>query len=206
VPGAAHGAWPTLRAMGCKRPKGARSEPKASEAPECRLLAGTEPAKARPKGRRVARAVAGAWLAGATALPAVPAASEADRDAPVEASEAAREPGDPAPTLVAAVESDVREADELLRGARFEEAIARIDAIRGRLEGLDGGDAGPRLRARTEVMAATAYVALDREDAARECFRHALAAEPALDLDPTTTAPKVLRVFRAVREEPRGPR
>ena len=190
--------------MGCKRPKGpellwssARSEPQASEA--------RAPAKACLRRRFVALVVAGAWLAGAAALPAVPATGEEGRDAPVAASEAAREPGDPAPTL-AAVESAVREADELLRGARFEAALAQSEGIRGKLEGFEGGDVGRHLRARTEVMAATAYVALDREDAARECFRRALAAEPALDLDPATTAPKVLRVFRAVREEPRGPR
>ncbi len=145
------------------------------------------------------------WLAGAAAPAAVSAASETDGDAPAGAPEAAREPSDP-PATPGAVESGVRAADQLLREARFEEALARIEGIRGELAVFGAGDAGRRLRARTEVVAATAYVALDREDAARECFRRALAAEPALDLDPATTAPKVLRVFRAVRAEPRGAR
>jgi hypothetical protein len=59
---------------------------------------------------------------------------------------------------------------------------------------------------RNEVVAATAHVALDQEAAARESFRRALGAEPALDLDPAATPPKVLRVFLAVRAEPRETR
>jgi tetratricopeptide (TPR) repeat protein len=103
-----------------------------------------------------------------------------------------------------ATASAVDEVDALLRAARFEEAVARADALR---EGFEAGPAtGELQRVRLEVVAGTAYVALEREDAARECFRRALAAEPALDLDPAATSPKVLRVFRSVRAEPRASR
>jgi len=149
----------------------------------------------------IERAIAFAWIVAAAALPALSAPGQQDRPAPAAQPEPARKPADAKPSL-ASVESEARAADELMQGARFEEALTRIESIRRKLGALEG-DAARRLRARTEVMAATAYVALDREDAARECFRRALAAEPALDLDPATTAPKVLRVFRSVREEPR---
>jgi hypothetical protein len=152
--------------------------------------------------RGAARVVAMAWLAALG--PALPAAGETDRDAANGGAAPTRAPDAPTP-VPGAVESELRAADQLLRDARFEEALARIDGMRGELDGVTG-DAGRRLRARTEVMAATAYLALDREQAARECFRRALAAEPVLDLDPAATPPKVLRVFRAVREEPRSAR
>jgi hypothetical protein len=98
----------------------------------------------------------------------------------------------------------IEELDALVRAARFEEAIVRADGMRAQLG--SGAADGELLRVRVEVTAATAYVALEREDAARDCFRRALAVEPALDLDPASTAPKVLRVDRSVRAEPRSVR
>src|SRR5262245_8601230 len=152
----------------------------------------------RRPGRRFGIAVAAAWLVLA---------------APAPAQEPPHEPALPQPPAApgdtpgaAEVEGMMRAADTLLREARFEEALERTEELRGEIAGLGDGADARRLRARNEVMAATAHVALDQEEAARECFRRALAAEPALDLDPATTAPKVLRVFRAVRAEPRGAR
>jgi hypothetical protein len=103
-----------------------------------------------------------------------------------------------------AIADALEELDAQVRAARFEEAVARADGMRAAL-GPESAD-DPLLRVRLEVTAATAYVALDRESAARDCFRRALVAEPALDLDPASTAPKVLRVFRSVRAEPRSSR
>ena len=145
--------------------------------------------------RRLGIAVAAAWLA----LAAPPSAR---------AQEAPGVPAVPPGEAVGAaeVEGGLRAADTLLREARFEEALERTEELRGEIAALGDGAGARRLRARNEVMAATAHVALDQEEAARECFRRALAAEPALDLDPAETAPKVLRVFRAVRAEPRGAR
>jgi hypothetical protein len=137
-----------------------------------------------------ARACAAAWALLCVAAPpglAEPAPAPAGQDAALRRAPSA---------------SAADEVDALLRAARFEEAVARGDALREEL----GTAEGERLRVRLEVAAGTAYVALEREEAARECFRRALAAEPALDLDPAATAPKVLRVFRSVRAEPRSSR
>jgi hypothetical protein len=137
-----------------------------------------------------ARACAAAWallcIAASPAL-AQPAPDAAGEDAALRRAPSA---------------SAADEIDALLRAARFEEAVARGDLLREEL----GADEAELLRVRLEVATGTAYVALEREDAARECFRRALVAEPALDLDPAATAPKVLRVFRSVRAEPRSSR
>jgi tetratricopeptide (TPR) repeat protein len=137
-----------------------------------------------------ARACAAAW-----ALLCAAASIALAEPAPAPAGERSAERSAPPASAVA-------EIDALLRAARFEEAAARSDALR---EELGSGEA-LLLRAQLEVAAGTAYVALEREDAARECFRRALSAEPALDLDPAATSPKVLRVFRSVRAEPRRSR
>ena len=63
-----------------------------------------------------------------------------------------------------------------------------------------GSEQGAReRRARADVVAATAQVALGRDDEARRSFERALAADPALRLDPATTSPKVRRAFDAAR-------
>jgi hypothetical protein len=150
-------------------------------------------------GRCLALALAAAPLAGsAVAFRRAAAQGAPEREAPAgETSRAAdRE----------ALETSLRAADDLLRAARFEEALAATDALRRELARVREPADARSLEVRNEVVAATAHVALDQEDAARECFRRALAAEPALDLDPAATPPKVLRVFRAVRAEPRDPR
>ena len=100
----------------------------------------------------------------------------------------------------------VDELDALLREARFDEVVERADRLREELDAAGEGADLRRLRVRLEVAAATAEVALDRPQAARDAFRRALAAEPALDLAPEATAPKVLRVFRTVRAEARAQR
>ena len=176
VPQAAHGPCPTLRAMGWV---------------EERLRHG------------LGRFLLAAALSAGAGVPAARAQSGAQE--PAGALEAAVESTAPA-ARQAALEGEVRTADALLREARFEEALDLTDRIRASLGTLGDGSEARRLRVRTEVAAATAHVALEQEEAARGCFRRALAAEPALDLDPAATAPKVLRVFRSVRSEPRGSR
>lgn len=151
-------------------------------------------------GRGLARALA-ALLLGASAAPATSAPQESAPESP--AGEAPHGAAVPDP---GALEGRLRAADELLRAARFEEAVVETDALRGELALLGPRLDVRRLQVRNEVTAATARMALDEEDAARECFRRALAAEPALDLDPAATPPKVLRAFLAVRAEPRDAR
>jgi hypothetical protein len=153
--------------------------------------------------RGLGRALLVVSLAGAGAAPAARAQSEARPHPQPGALASPGEPADPAGAGASALEDEVRAADALLREARFEEALERTDRIRADLGPLGDGAEARHLRVRTEVVAATAHVALEHEDAARGCFRRALDAEPALDLDPAATAPKVLRVFRAVRAEPR---
>jgi len=149
---------------------------------------------------RHARAWAAAWallcVAASTAI--------AQPGAPRDAQPAPAAPGEDAAGPRAPTAGAVDEVDALLRAARFEEAVARAEAFREELGA--GAVESELLRVQLEVTAGTAYLALEREDAARECFRRALAAEPALDLDPEDTAPKVLRVFRSVRAEPRSSR
>jgi hypothetical protein len=144
---------------------------------------------------RRAAATAAVWLLLALAAPGALAQPAA----------APRSPGDASGAL-APTEADVRDLDTLLRAARFEEVVEGADRLREELDAGGEGSDVRRLRVRLEVAAGTAEVALDHADAARGCFRRALAAEPALDLDPDAIAPKVLRVFRSVRAEARAPR
>ncbi len=81
-----------------------------------------------------------------------------------------------------------------VRGARFEEALARVDGVRPRLR-------EPRARAELEVLAATASLALGRDRDARRQFAAALRADPDLRLDPFEHSPKLRALFAAVRAE-----
>jgi hypothetical protein len=96
-----------------------------------------------------------------------------------------------------ALDSVLAEAEGLLRAARFEESLGRIERARRMLPGDDA--AGAR-RARLEALAATAQVALGRDREARESFGAALRADPSFRLDARSTSPKVMRAFDAARE------
>lgn len=101
--------------------------------------------------------------------------------------------------LVAAAQRRLDGARQLLHQARFEDALAGLDRAR---KGLATAPNDPRigaLRAQVDVLAATANVALGRDDAARASFARALAAQPDLKLDPKTTSPKVFGLFQQMR-------
>jgi hypothetical protein len=49
------------------------------------------------------------------------------------------------------------------------------------------------------VLAATAEIALGREDAARASLERALRIQPGLNLDPVRHSPKLVRLFQEVR-------
>ena len=56
-------------------------------------------------------------------------------------------------------------------------------------------------RARLEVLAATAQLAFEREDAARRSLERALGADPRLEIDPATSPAKLLRLFESVKAQ-----
>jgi hypothetical protein len=98
------------------------------------------------------------------------------------------------------VDALLGQADGLLRAARFEEALGRLDEARRKLTRARG-DAATSRRARLEGLAGTANVALGRDAEARQRFDSALRADPGFRLDPSTTSPKVMRAFDAARGE-----
>jgi hypothetical protein len=86
-----------------------------------------------------------------------------------------------------------------VRTAQFEQALASAPGLRQRLANAPAGGTRTSLIAQAEVLAATAELALGKSDAAEKSLRRALAVDPALALDPTTTPPKVLRALEAAR-------
>jgi hypothetical protein len=109
-------------------------------------------------------------------------------------------PPPPAPLPAPAVEA-LAETERALFEARFEDALAW--AARGRAA-FTSAPSAPRERARLEVLAATAALALGREEEARRAAGAALAAEPGLELDPVRHSPKVVSLFESVRSGEEG--
>jgi hypothetical protein len=97
--------------------------------------------------------------------------------------------------------SAVSVLERQVRGAQFEKALAEVPALRAQLARAPRSGTRTSLIAQTEVLAATAEIALGRSDAARTSLRRALDADPGLALDASTTAPKVLRALAAARGE-----
>jgi len=122
--------------------------------------------------------------------------------APRAAPAVAAEPPAQAPRLTAesfrAADHELAQAETLNRQARFEEALASADRARTALPIGWSADVQQR-RARIEAAAATAQVALGREQEARRSFGQALQADPAFRLDARSTSPKVMRAFDAAR-------
>src|SRR5262249_15516003 len=107
----------------------------------------------------------------------------------------------PAPHSTAKLDASLDRADELLRAARFQDALTELERARGRVAALEssGSPAASAKRARLEVMAGTAWVALGADVAAEESFTRALRADAGLTLDPAQTSPKVIRSFEQSR-------
>jgi len=101
----------------------------------------------------------------------------------------------------AEVDALVEQTAELVRNARFEDALASAELARQRAANLSG-EARATRSANLEVWAATAALALGRDDEARQGLARALEADPSLSLDAGTTSPKVRRALEAVRAEP----
>lgn len=103
-------------------------------------------------------------------------------------------PPEPAPQPTADFAARLAELEQRVKSARFEEALS--DAVEVRRAAP-----GPGERARVEVLAATAALALGRREEADVHLGLALAEQPDLALDPATTPPKVRRALDRVRAE-----
>ena len=100
---------------------------------------------------------------------------------------------------LAQVDQELAEIDRLLATAHFHTALAVLGATRDLLDRF-GED--PQLgvrRARLEVMAATAEVALGQRTPARRSMLRALRAAPDLTLDEREASPKLLELLREAR-------
>lgn len=82
-----------------------------------------------------------------------------------------------------------------VRQARFEAALEVATELRSNLT----DEASAPILAELEVLAATAALALGRDDQAQIYFSSALEAAPDLTLDPQHHSPKVLKLFEQVR-------
>jgi hypothetical protein len=96
-------------------------------------------------------------------------------------------------------DADLAAAEAQIAAAKFEAALASAERLRRELGRSPQAAGAAQRRARAEVVAATAQIALGREGAARKSFERALAADPSLQLDAATTSPKVRRAFDAAR-------
>ena len=91
------------------------------------------------------------------------------------------------------------ELEGWLARAYFNEVVQAA----GELRASDAG--APAERARLEVIAGTAHLALGAASPAVSCFKRALQASPDLELPRRTTSPKVLHAFAAARRELQSP-
>jgi hypothetical protein len=98
-----------------------------------------------------------------------------------------------------ALRGDVAVLEQQVRAARFDEALAGAPTIRSRLSRAPASRERAELISQAEVLTATAELAVGRGAEAEASLRRALAADPELALDPTTTSPKVMRALESAR-------
>jgi hypothetical protein len=79
-------------------------------------------------------------------------------------------------------------------GGRYVQTVALAQRLLGR------GRLTVPQRIGLNTFIGNAYVALDQPDLAREAFTEALRLQPAMELSPITTSPKILAVFREARK------
>ena len=118
---------------------------------------------------------------------------------PKPAAVAAKRPADLGP-----IDRALSEAESELNQARFARAVELTEQTRRELEGRSDSPDLRERRARLEVIAATALVALGRSEDAGDSFARALRADPQLELDPSSTPPKIRRLFLQIREQIQG--
>jgi hypothetical protein len=100
---------------------------------------------------------------------------------------------------LARVDQELAEIDALLATAHFRTALAVVGPTREMLAGFGQHPQLGGRRARLELMAATAEIALGRRDRARHSMIRALRADPTFILDERETSPKVLDLLREAR-------
>jgi hypothetical protein len=98
----------------------------------------------------------------------------------------------------------LNEAEGLVRQAHFEEALATATKAREAVPQTGDPAELRQRRARADVIAGTAQVALGQDADARASFERALQTDPSLQLDRASTSPKVLRAFEAARQAASG--
>lgn len=104
-------------------------------------------------------------------------------------------------TPLFAVDRAIRDTEQRLRSAHFEETLDAARKARSLLTPLQSEPGAAERRARVEVLAAMAEVALGRDAAARASFERALLADPGLNLAPDEVSPKILRLFEETRRQ-----
>jgi len=96
------------------------------------------------------------------------------------------------------------EAEGLVRQAHFEEALKKAAKAREAVPRTGDPAALRQRRARADVIAGTAQVALGKDADARATFERAIQTDPSLRLDRANTSPKVVRAFDAARAAASG--
>ena len=102
------------------------------------------------------------------------------------------------------IDASIGEIQQAVLRAYFRAALEATDSLGGQLRASPRPDVRER-RAKVDLLAATALVALRRTREAELRVSRALDAMPELELDPAYTPPKVLRLVRQARmTSPRG--
>jgi hypothetical protein len=91
--------------------------------------------------------------------------------------------------------------ERVIDDAYFHTALGLADTRREWLAELDPRPGLASRRARLEVLAATAEVALGRRAQAAESMRRALMSDPSMSLEASQTPPKVLALLREARAD-----
>ncbi len=112
-----------------------------------------------------------------------------------EARERARQPDARATENQQQAASQLRTIESLFRDGRYAELIAQTSRLLG-LADLTGNQI-----VTLQKMLAFGYVALGEDALALGAFGEALRRQPDLDLNPITTSPKILRVFRQAQAQ-----
>jgi LysM repeat protein len=92
------------------------------------------------------------------------------------------------------IDAELPALREHVRAGRYEDALAMANRLIG------GGDLTSSHVVSIHREMATALVALDREDLAREALLRMLGEQPDAELDSVRTSPRVLRIFEQARQ------